>query len=261
MKLKNQNLLSRWYAKPLGQAILKQEKDLVDYSISNLFGYFLVQLDSPCHVNLMDSSRIQHKVLVAAESNQMMIDLDPHYHFVQADLDYLPIGNEKADVVLLPHTLERVEDPYYLLRQVDRILVAEGHVVITGFNPYGCLMMRQRHIKKAPAFTEIKLERLSRVKEWLEVLGYDIELQQYSTVTCFAQRENSATWMKGLEWLERQLAKIGLQFGNVYCLVAKKRVDSPTFVGTTWRLPKWRLSPNKGAISLVRHHRFKSKDK
>ncbi|GKT12056.1 MAG: hypothetical protein ISEC1_P1030 [Thiomicrorhabdus sp.] len=262
MKLEVKRLLSQWYSKPLGLAILQQEKQLVDGAIRNLFGYFLVQLDSPCHVNLMTSSRIQDKVLVAAELTNKPEEADQHYHFIKADLDYLPIGNEKADVVLLPHTLEIVDDPYYLLREVDRILVAEGHVVITGFNPYGCLMMRKKSFKRDSLFKAVKLERLSRVKEWLEVLGYDIELQKYSTVTCFAQRDdNRSHLMSALEWVEKILAKVGLQFGNVYCLVAKKRVDSVTLVGSSWKLPKWRATPNKGAISLNRNHRVDSKHK
>lgn len=252
--------LSQWYATPLGKAILKQEQSLVDQAIKNLFGYFLVQLESPCHLNLMANSRIQHKLLVASEFKHEVIDTDSHSHFLQADLDYLPIASECIDLVLLPHTLEVAEDPYYLLREVDRILVAEGHVVITGFNPYGCLMMRQRWFKRQSHFKQVKLERLSRVQEWLEVLGYDIELKQYSTITCFAQRETRTPFMSALEWFEKQLSKLGLQFGNVYCLVAKKRVDAPTLVGSTWRMPRWQNAGAKGVVSLVRNQRKETKE-
>ena len=253
MKQGIKHLLSQWYSTPLGKAVLSQEELLVDQAINNLFGYFIVQLESPCH-NLMDSSRIQNKLLISSEQDQAFKS-DKHYHFVAADLDYLPIGKEKVDVVLLPHTLEVADDPYYLLRQVDRVLLPEGHIVVTGFNPYGCLVLRHRWFKRHEAFTQVKLERLSRIKEWLEVLGYDVQLQKFSTVTCFAQREGASKWMVAIEWVENHLSKLGLKFGNVYCLVAKKRVDSPTLVGSVWKLPNWRAVPNKGSVSAVRTHR------
>jgi len=118
-------------------------------------------------------------------------------------------------------------------------------------------VMRFRWFKKAPLFREAQLEHLSQIKMWLEVLGYDIQLQRYSTVTCFAQREQKTRRVALLEWVEKRLSKLGLQFGNVYCLVAKKRVDSPTLVGAKWHMPRWRLMPNKRPVSVARNQRSK----
>ena len=38
--------------------------------------------------------------------------------------------------MLLPHTLELVEDPYAVLREAERVLCAEGCLMICGFNPF-----------------------------------------------------------------------------------------------------------------------------
>ncbi|MCF6298382.1 MAG: class I SAM-dependent methyltransferase [Thiomicrorhabdus sp.] len=252
-----QHALTHWALTQNGRAVFEQEKILLDDAVKNLFGYYCVQIGAPTLESVMSESRIQYKVLVASELKEAGGEYSAHCHFVKADLDYLPIAKDSTDVVILPHTLEVAADPYYLLRQVDSMLRPEGHIVITGFNPFGCLVMRFRLFKKTPLFREAQLERLSQIKMWLEVLGYDIQLQRYSTVTCFAQREQKTRRIALLEWVEKQLSKIGLQFGNVYCLVAKKRVDSPTLVGAKWHMPRWRIMPNKRPVSVARHHRSK----
>ena len=47
----------------------------------------------------------------------------------------LPFPAASLDLVLMPHTLEHSPDPHQTLREVERVLVPEGRVVITGFNP------------------------------------------------------------------------------------------------------------------------------
>lgn len=254
MKHGFQQSLNQWYSTGSGKAILAQEKVLIEPAIQNLFGYFFVQIGVPSSAHLIASSRIKYKLLIDPlfEYGVSEIVNTPNYHLIRADLDYLPIGKEKADVVLLPHTLESAADPYYLLRQVDSMLVPEGHVVITGFNPYGCFIMRHRWFKRDREFDQAKLETAKRIKEWLQVLGYDIQMQSYSSVTCFVKRPSEGVLISIIEWLERGLSRLGLQFGNVYCLVAKKRVDSPTLVGSKWHMPRWMAIPSRGIASATR---------
>ncbi|MDA3807363.1 MAG: methyltransferase domain-containing protein [Thiomicrorhabdus sp.] len=254
MKQGFQHSLNQWYSTGSGRAVLAQEKVLVESAIQNLFGYFIVQLGVPSSEHLIASSRIKYKLLIdpILEHESTEAHKDPHCHLIRADLDYLPIGKEKADVVLLPHTLEVAADPYYLLRQVDSMLVPEGHVIITGFNPYGCFIMRHRWFKRDRVFEQAKLETSQRIKEWLQVLGYDVQIQNYSSVTCFVRRPSVGVLITLVEWFERVLSGLGLQFGNVYCLVAKKRVDSPTLVGSKWHMPSWMAIPSRGVVSATR---------
>ena len=38
--------------------------------------------------------------------------------------------------MLLPHTLEFATDPYAIVREVDRVLVGEGRLLVLGFRPW-----------------------------------------------------------------------------------------------------------------------------
>ena len=51
-----------------------------------------------------------------------------------ADPTRLPLASDRLDAVLLPHTLDFVPDPRQVLREVERVLIPEGRVVILGFN-------------------------------------------------------------------------------------------------------------------------------
>ena len=53
-----------------------------------------------------------------------------------APLASLPFASDSIDAIILPHTLELVEDPYAVLREAERVLCAEGCLMICGFNPW-----------------------------------------------------------------------------------------------------------------------------
>lgn len=243
-----QQFLKGWFQSSPGRVVYKQEKLLVDKAVENLFGYFLVQLGCISKENLVQNSRIACKLLVDETLAQESMGKQG-INWVQAELDFLPVGRDKADVVFLPHTLESVDDPYYLLRQVDTMLLPEGHIVLTGFNKIACMPFRLKHFSKLPGFKQAKYRRAHKIKEWLEVLGYEVETVKYSPVMCFTANKKYISWAKLIEKIETALKSIGLDFGNVYCLVAKKRVDSPTLVGIKWHLPKWQGIRNGSAAS------------
>ncbi len=54
----------------------------------------------------------------------------------------LAIQTLSVDAVLLPHTLEFEPEPHEVLREVERVLVGEGHVLILGFEPGGPWALR-----------------------------------------------------------------------------------------------------------------------
>lgn len=247
-----QKFLQTWYQTPKGQLLFRQESQLVQKAVTNLFGYYLVQLGCTASYEWLNASRVSNKmVLDDVLDEKMMLNLhskntgnNPEsaaIHWVKTDLDYLPIGAESTDVMLLPHTLETVQDPYYLLRQVDTMLVPEGHIVLTGFNPLACGVLKSKLSKGGQMFRNANLVRASRVTEWLTVLGYDIEQVEFSTISCYSGTTSgdSFSGWRLLERIETKLNRMGLQFGNVYCIVARKRVDAPTMVGLTWKKARW----------------------
>ncbi|MCQ4062135.1 class I SAM-dependent methyltransferase, partial [Klebsiella pneumoniae] len=65
-----------------------------------------------------------------------------------AEFEELPFESQSLDMIVLPHVLEFSEDPHQLLREVERVLMPEGRVVITGFNPMSLWGLRHAALKR-----------------------------------------------------------------------------------------------------------------
>ena len=83
-------------------------------------------------------------------------------------------------LILLPHTLELVEDPYAVLREAERVLTGEGCLMICGFNPFSGwgrpagvrpLLLAGRRFR---AGTQRMLSE-RRLRDWVALLGFDVE--------------------------------------------------------------------------------------
>ncbi len=96
-----------------------------------------------------------------------------------APLDTLPFRSDSIDAILLPHTLELVEDPYAVLREAERVLTGEGCLMICGFNPFsgwGARRVFGQYFGR-PAFPPHTQRMLSerRLRDWVALLGFDVD--------------------------------------------------------------------------------------
>ncbi len=231
-----QAFLKAWYAQAPQRRLLQAQQALLDECLPSIFGLYLLQLGAPWPREMLRASRIDTRVLCEREPVRMA-GMDT----VVADMNYLPFGRESVDAVVLPHTLEVVDDPYHLLRQVDRMLVLDGHVIITGFNPNSPANWRLRWTGADRArFRQLNWLRMHRVVDWLNLLGYEIRLAQHTPSGWLPQR-----WSDSAERLDYLLEKGALHPGRFYAIVAQKRSVPLTPSGLNWKLANW-LPVNKG---------------
>lgn len=89
------------------------------------------------------------------------------------DIDRLPFASESIDLIILPHAFEFAENPHMILREVDRVLIPEGQVIISGFNPASLWGLRQSIGKLTGAYflpSYAEFIGLPRLKDWLKLL-------------------------------------------------------------------------------------------
>lgn len=195
--------------------------------LPNLFGYHLLQLGAWSGENLLSGSRIQHCVVidteVAAEACGGVV----------AAIDALPIGTDSVDVVLVPHALEFSDSPHDVLREVDRVLVPEGHVVIVVFNPLSLWGMARLWLgrgRRAP--WNGRFFTATRIKDWLALLGFDVVL---SRNIFFRPPLRHEAMLQRLQFMERLGARWWPRLGAVTVLVGRKRVATLTPIKPRWR--------------------------
>jgi len=208
---------AEWFEGPLGARVLREEAALAPIALDDVFGFELLQVGAwgPAR-HLLDGARTQHTTLVAPE-------LEPGVTLC-APLDSLPFRSDSIDAIFLPHTLELTDDPYAVLREAERVLCAEGCLMICGFNPFSGWGVRRafaRYVGRSP-FPPQNQRMLSerRLRDWVALLGFDVD-SVYGYLGLMPTKGRAprtadvprAAWMAG-----------------AYLLKARKRVKTMTWV-------------------------------
>lgn len=223
--------LQLWYTTVLGKRLAKYEKRILGKYLPNLFGYFLVQCGCPeikverAAGKWLTSSRVSTRFCVDYEVNQGV-------NF-QTHLAQLPVKSDSIDIVVLPHVLEFSTDPHQVLREVERVLIAEGHVIILGFNPWSIWnVVRLFYLWKKPVPWRGHFLTASRVMDWLALLGFDVVQRKGYFYQPPIQNEQIS---KRLRFLDKIGHRFWPNFGACYVLVARKRVQTLTPIRSRWR--------------------------
>lgn len=220
--------LEGWYRDPLGRALLEAERELLDPVLADLFGYHLLQVGRPHQADLLGTSRIRHRLLLDTRSG---LEQEGSRRLL-ARAEALPVASDSIDLLLYPHSLEFSDDPHQALREAERVLIPEGHIVILGFNPtgwFGLNRLLSGWRGRAPWCG--RFIGSSRLRDWLSLLGFD-------TVTLRGAFYRPPLPHPGA--LQRTAPLEGLRSGGVfgagvYLLVAKKRVTTLTPIRPRWR--------------------------
>src|SRR5471030_2281378 len=146
-----------WLATPLGRYLLDRELKYVDETVADVFGYNALQLGLPEH-DFLRASRIPFKCRVAPTAPAGL----------RARFRDLPIASNSIDLLLLPHVLEFSVNPHQILREVQRILMPEGHAVIVCFNPRSLWGLRRAFSRTPDVYPwDGHFIALPRLKDWL----------------------------------------------------------------------------------------------
>lgn len=227
-RLKYRKRLRDWYASALGRRVLMTEKHYLNQILPDLFGYHIIQLGRLGGDNLLKSCRIQHQVLIDSACCPPFESLS-----VLAQLDALPIAGDSVDAVVLPHILEFEHNSHDIVREVERILIPEGHIVVLGFNPLSLLgLWRFLHVRSFNAPWHGRLISQSRLRDWLALMGFEIKM---TTPVFFGLRAQQKRREKVLQAIQDWGRLWWPFFFGVYVVVAKKRVSTLTPIKPRWR--------------------------
>jgi SAM-dependent methyltransferase len=231
--------LQQWFRTPAGRYLLAWERAKVDAAVVDIFGYHALQLGVP-ELEGLKANRMPHQWLATEYLPPEPGGTQPQ---LLSNFAALPFPASSLDLLVLPHTLEFSADPHATLREVERVLVPEGRVVICGLNPTSLWGFRQRrgHLYRRLGVESLFLPDCGefigywRLRDWLRLLGFEVELSQFG---CYRPGINSETWLQRFEWLDRMGQRWWPIFGASYFLVAVKRVRGMRVLG-----PAWKASP------------------
>jgi SAM-dependent methyltransferase len=219
---------------------------LARHALDDVFGFELLQLGAwgPAS-HLLGAARTQHTTLLSHRPGAGVT--------LCAPLTSLPFASDSIDAILLPHTLELVPDPYAVLREAERVLVAEGCLLICGFNPWSGWGARRLfgHFFRRPSFPPHTRRLLAerRLRDWMALLDFEVaDVYGYLGSLPIAGRLRLKSDASALEPPYRPRA--ALTAGG-YLLKARKRVQTLTLVRPRRRARQRVLVPASEPTSKV----------
>ncbi len=225
MQPKRDNAATEWFDGPLGARVLREEAALARVALDDVFGFELLQLGTwgPAP-HLLEDARTQHTSVLAPTR-------DPGVTLC-APFASLPFRSDSIDAIFLPHTLELVEDPYAVLREAERVLVAEGCLMICGFNPWsgwGARRLFARHFRHR-AFPPQTRRMLSenRLRDWMALLDFEVA-SVYGYLSPLPVTRRARKVADGAPIQNEYRSRRALTAG-AYLLKARKRVQTLTLV-------------------------------
>ncbi len=257
--------LHHWFESPPGRYLLGWEQERYDEAVADLFGYHALQLGMPWLQGLR-ANRIPHQWL-ALDGGFRALAGSPALPLPRPALwtepVALPFPENSLDLVLLPHTLELSCDPHAALREVARVLVPEGRVVISGFNATSFWGLRQRRARLYQRLGRGQLylpdtgEFIGywRLRDWLRLLNFEVETANFG---CYRPAVRTSQWLERFRWADALGARWWPILGAAYFVVAVKRVHGMRLLEPAWRTARQRAAAslpvaNRDAVRMSVH--------
>ncbi len=241
MEAQKKSTLSEWFATDKGEYVLRWEQNQFDSAVEDVFGFNAVQIGLP-GIDLLRRNRIALRTRVGTDCASDLV----------SDCGALPLASGSIDLVVLPHVLEFSPHPHRILREAARVLMPDGQIVISGFNPLSLWGMRRT---LRPARHEYpwcgRFIGLLRLKDWLQLLSFELNGGRFG---CYAPPFAQSAWLARFAFMEKAGERWWPIAGGVYVVRAIKRTAGMRLV-----MPKWRSQPapakSLSTVTQSNHHR------
>lgn len=228
--------LHAWFQTDLGRAAVQVEQQLIDHCLKDCFGYHLLQLSIDSDLTFYEECRIQRCFkagsIPPARASERSKDL-----FVQCEAHELPFESDSLDAVIVHHAMEFAANPHAVLRELYRVTVPEGRIVLVGFNPWsllGARMLLGRY--RNNSIWRNHFLSVARLHDWLELLGFTLQSTDYGFHRPPLHRAGQWT-VREQPWLRRWPG------GGIYAITAVKEVSKFIPLKPLWSAARPALAP------------------
>lgn len=210
-----------WFESEQGAYVLDRERTWFERESADIFGFNAMQAGM-CWTDLLQANRMPNRFCADLESGVLRC-----HH------EASPVASQSLDLLVLPHVLEFSQYPHQVLREAERILRPEGHLLLAGFNPLSLWGARRLLSGRCGGFPwRGRFLHMRRLKDWLALLGFELHTGR---MVCYAPPFKQAKWLNRFACLEAAGDRWWAMGGGVYLLHAIKRSPGMRLVTPKWR--------------------------
>ena len=200
--------LKKWYKSPAGQHYRKTILNELE-SIKDLY--------QGRHTLFCGS--YEYKKLFQKNKSGTFFGIDEDVLISSANLSKnLPFEDNSHDVIVLSHGLEYTENPYLLMREIDRIATDDATIVVIGFNKFSLWSLIKIFSSKPP--WNINFLSPYIIKEWFKILEYRNNYQKTFGFIPYLGK-NITSFLSNISFLHKIIRN---QFGGLAMFTYRKRV-------------------------------------
>ncbi|WP_100656882.1 class I SAM-dependent methyltransferase [Alteromonas flava] len=223
---------THWRALPNGE--LLQQSIAANLAVHSrlCFGYHLLKIGRLTASIELSECTIKHTVTLtqSQEENSSVV----------GKATDLPFAENSIDAVVTALELDFCADPHQVLREIDRVITPNGHLMLIGLNPFSMdWLLSFLPFKRYRSLRHARYFRQGRVTDWLHLLGFEVIKSSKIAHFCLLFNSANAAAVK----LNRWCAKYFPWSGAAYVIIARKREIPLSLVK-----PSWRLKPKFSAI-------------
>ncbi|MEH0874309.1 class I SAM-dependent methyltransferase [Pectobacterium cacticida] len=196
-----------------------------------IFGFHLIKVGALSAEIRVTECTIAHQVNVAPRGENLQVIADAHQ---------LPFSEKSIDACLLAQTLSYASDPHRVLREVDRVLIDDGWLILSSFNPISLVglgkllpWLNKKHPYCSRMFAQM------RIMDWLGLLNYEVVHHTHFHVT---------PWRRNKGKLNKHIPMLGC----LTLIIARKRTIPLTFTPMRARLRNASVRRPVGATKIFR---------
>ncbi len=232
--------MHHWFDSAPGRYLLAWEQARLDEAVVDVFGYQSLQLGMPM-LDGLRTNRMPHRWLAVGHDPVPSTDTPwlwmPH---LQAHAVALPFADNSLDLLVLPHTLELSHDPHAALREVARVLVPEGRVVLCGLNPASLWGLRRQRARLCRQWGSDGVQVPGagewigpwRLRDWLQLLNFEVDDTVFG---CYRPAVRTEKWLQRWRWADPVGERCWPILGAAYFMVAIKRVHGTRLLEPAWQ--------------------------
>lgn len=219
---------NQWLAQDfLGKQLMHAEQASLTKLLNQHFGKHALLIGVSNQYDLLKAATMPRQSLLSP-----LIHDQRGINYIEAELNELPLLSGSLDLVILPHTLEFIDNPRQLLAEACRVIKPEGLIVVCGFNPYSTWGVKKFFAKENVAPWTGNFIQSGKIKNWLQLVDFQIE-NQISTL--FTPPVAKPAWYKKFNFLETMGSKWCSLLGGTYIIAARAKVIPLTPIKMKWK--------------------------
>ncbi len=189
--------------------------------LSEIFGYYSLLYTK------MAKNLVEEAIVV---KNSLIINDHFDDNHIICRFEELAIASDSIDLVVLPNILQKAKYPHQILREIERVLIPEGYVILIVENPLNRHSLKRRMIDLLNSNTQQILIGKSRIKDWFSLLALEPTVEiPISVLDHKVQTSNYPLWIK-------KISHFFCRYFNSYrILVAQKKNSTMTPIRASWR--------------------------